>query len=188
MKTRHNLAQQGSHARNLGREREPGRVEEEVSEIVKMMIEGRWIIGKSHRALAVKWGVTPSAVRQRAAEASRQIAFASSQDPEAIRGMMIAEVARIGRSARIGTKEVSAGEAGIVKIRQPNHAAGIAAIRLQAELWRVGGASGQPQDWSALPPEAQLQRIADARAQLDALEQNIRASMATPADGTEETR
>jgi len=185
--TRPNLAQQGSRTRNLGREREPGRVEEEISEIVTMMIEGRWITGKSHRALAVKWGVTPSAVRQRAAEAHRHIAFAASRDPDAIRGAMIAEVSAIARAARIGTKEVSAGEAGVVKVKQPNHAAGIAAVRLKAELWRVGGGGAAPQSWESLPPEAQLQRIADARAQLDALEQNIRAAMAVPADGTEPT-
>lgn len=152
-----------------------------IAEIAEMMLEGRWKGMKSRRELCAKWNLSSAAIGMRAAEASRLIAFAASRDPDSVRGMMIAEVARIGRAARIGLKEVSAGEAGIVKVKQPNHQAGIAAVRLMADLWRLSPTgSDTPPDWSTLPPEKQLERIAEARARLDALEETVRAAMATP--------
>src|SRR5262245_36336752 len=74
--------------------------EQRVDEVLQMMQAGEWHAGRSHQALAEKWGVHPGTVEHIAAEANRLLRHAFRSDPEA-RDEALAECLSTFRTVRL---------------------------------------------------------------------------------------
>lgn len=74
--------------------------EQRVDEVLHLMQRGEWHAGRSHVALAQKWGVHPGTVEHVAAEANRLLRHAFRNDPEA-RGEALAECLSTFRAVRL---------------------------------------------------------------------------------------
>ena len=74
--------------------------EQRVDEVLHLMQRGEWHAGRSHQALAAKWGVHPGTVEHIAAEANRALRHAFRSDPDA-RGEALAECLSTFRIVRL---------------------------------------------------------------------------------------
>ena len=74
--------------------------EQRIDEVLRLMQAGAWDPGRSHQALAQKWGVHPGTVEHIAAEANRLLRHAFRSNPEA-RDAALAECLTTFRTVRM---------------------------------------------------------------------------------------
>lgn len=152
-----------------------------VLEIVREMMNGKWSSAKSLLAKSKKWNLSMSRVKDLSTEAARFIRMSIGHDDEEIRSTMIAEIEAIGQAARKGITEQWSETSGVIKLKKPNYAAGLAAIMNKAELLKMTGKQSKEEDmpdWASLSNVQKLERIDRVRARMSELEQQVRADMA----------
>jgi len=130
-----------------------------IDRILDLMTSGTWIAGRSHRQLAVEWGITVTTVERLAAEASRVLRRFTRGERELIKARMIAGIEAIRLRAemrqRVRYRKVKAsdGSTELQEVRDPDpdFTAALRAYELQARMLgllqnelAITGADGGP--------------------------------------------
>lgn len=149
-------------------------VADRIGWILDRMVAGQWNSGREVRDLSTEWGLSVVRVQQYVTEASRAFARMLGGKEEALRAELAATARTILEAASVGGKFNNCnGELS----ESPDLKTALQAVELQAKLFgllnRSPGASARPPDWEALTPEEKRERLAEARAKLEELENDL---------------
>ena len=144
------------------------------------MADGLWVSGKSHEAIAARYGVSPATVKDWATSASRVLRLAVEQDKEEIRARMlatlenvVAEAMKTVKPATVRKEITRKGKRVVVTVTEmlpaPSLQAAVSAVQTQAQLL---GLVSQKLDVTTRPSVAHLSREEHA-AELEKLSTEI---------------
>lgn len=147
-------------------------VDKGVERCIELMTGGKWVTGRSHRAIAEEFGVSPATVKDWATSASRVIRLAIQGDADDIRSRMVATLESIVAASL--DKVVTDREGDVFP--SPDGRVAVAAISEQAKLLGLHAPTKVDvtvQAFAQLEPPAMLAKVRAQIAELQRLEQQL---------------
>lgn len=152
-----------------------------VEKCIELMTGGQWVTGRSHRAVAEEFGVSPATVKDWATSASRVIRLAIEGDREEIRARMVATLETIIADSL--NKHVVDPD-GVV-MPSPEGRTAVAAVETQAKLLGLVEQKHRVevnvQQYAKLTDEQMLEHVEAQLERLTELRTKLLAKKATPA-------